>query len=426
MTAAVSRQEVYGFFGTLSELLRIAQRAILASKMRSFLTVLGIIIGVLSVVAVVSIIQGVFASIFAEFNSLGGDTMFVRPNYEMFTSRAEGVRRLKMRYEDAVAIKEGAPNEVKDVAPFIMQTDTIAYRGRRSTSQVIGTTEPYAPINNSFTQEGRFIGPMDVAARRKVCVIGLDILDKLDLPAQCVGTEIQIGRGTYTIVGVQEKKGGSFGQSQDDIIYIPLTTGIQQYGSSAGDSVFILIQARDSRRIDETVERVSGVLRRAHGIKFDQQDDFRVFTVEEARKMIKQFTNISFLIVTAVVSITLLVGGIGIMNIMLVSVTERTREIGIRMAVGAKRASILSQFLIESVTLSTLGGIIGLLMGVGISHLTVFILHKTASPNFPAANIPLWIVLLSLCFAAATGAIFGVYPAYKASRLDPIDALRYE
>ena len=424
--AAMNRQEVYGALGSFAELLRIALRAILANKMRSFLTVLGIIIGVLSVVAVVSIIQGVFASIFAEFNSLGGDTMFVRPNYEMFTSHQEGIKRLKMTYEDAVAIKEGAAAEVKDVAPFLMQTDIIAYRGRRSTTQIIGTTEPYAPINNSFTQEGRFLGPMDVTARRKVCVIGMDILDKLDLPSQCVGTEIQLGRGTYTIIGVQEKKRGSFGQSQDDLIYIPLTTAIQQYGSAAGDSVFILIQARDSKRVDETVERVSGVLRRAHGIKFDQQDDFRVFTVEEARKMIKQFTNISFLIVTAVVSITLLVGGIGIMNIMLVSVTERTREIGIRMAVGAKRTSILSQFLIESVTLSTLGGVLGLLVGVGISHLTVFILHKTASPNFPPAHVPIWVVLLGLGFAAGTGAIFGVYPAYKASRLDHIDALRYE
>jgi putative ABC transport system permease protein len=426
MSAAVGRAEIYGFWGAFSEQIRIALRAISASKTRSFLTVLGIIIGVLAVVAVVSIIQGVFASIFAEFNSLGGDTMFARPNYEMFTSRAEGVRRLKMTYADAVAIKEGASTEVKDVAPFIMQTDTIAYRGRRSTTQIIGTTEPYAPINNSFTQEGRFLGPMDVAARRKVCVIGLDILDKLDLPPQCVGTEIQIGRGTYTIVGTQEKKGGSFGESQDDIIYIPLTTAIQQYGSIAGDTVFILIQARDAKRVDETVERVSGVLRRAHGIKFDQQDDFRVFTVEEARKMIKKFTSISFLIVTAVVSITLLVGGIGIMNIMLVSVTERTREIGIRMAVGAKRSSILSQFLIESVTLSTLGGIVGLLVGVGFSHLVVFILHKTASPNFPPANVPLWVLLLGLGFSAATGTVFGVYPAYKASRLDPIDALRYE
>ena len=427
MTAAhLRKEEIYGFWGSVSEQVRIALRAILANKMRSFLTVLGIIIGVLAVVAVVSIIQGVFASIFAEFNSLGGDTMFVRPNYEMFTSRSEGVKRLKMTYSDAVAIKEGAPNAVKDVAPFIVRTDTIAYRGQKGSTQIMGTTEPYAPISNVFVQEGRFIGPMDVATRRKVCVVGLDVLDKLGMPSQCIGTEIQIGRGTYTIVGIQEKKGGSFGESQDDIIYIPLTTAIQQYGTDAAESVFILIQASDAKRIDETVERVSAVLRRTHGIKFDKQDDFRIFTVEEARRMIKQFTSISFLIVTAIVSITLLVGGIGIMNIMLVSVTERTREIGIRMAVGAKRSSILSQFLIESVTLSTMGGVIGLFVGIGISNLTVFILHKTASPNFPDANVPLWVILLSIGFAAFTGAAFGVYPAYKASRLDPIDALRYE
>ena len=425
MSAAVKKEEIYGLWGAAVELFRIALRAILGNKMRSFLTVLGIIIGVLAVVAVVSIMQGVFAAMFAEFNAFGADTMFIRPNYEMFKSHMEGVKRLKMTYEDALAIKEGAP-QVKDVAPFIMRTDTISYRGRRDATQIMGTTEPYLPINNLGLDEGRFIGPMDVASRRKVCVIGQDILDKLALPAQCLGEEIQIGRGTYTIVGIKEKQGGSFGQSQDDQIFIPLTTAIQQYGQDAANSVFIVVQVKDAKMMDDAVERISAVLRRVHGLRFGQQDDFRIFTTEEVRRIIKQFTGISTLVVTAIVCITLIVGGIGIMNIMLVSVTERTREIGIRMAVGAKRAHILYQFLIESVTLSTLGGVLGLFAGIGLAHLTVFILRKSVAESFPPAYIPVWIVFLSLGFAALTGAVFGVYPAVKASRLDPIEALRYE
>jgi len=425
VSAAASKQDIYGFWGSLVELLRIAMRAILANKMRSFLTVLGIIIGVLSVVAVVSIMQGVFAAMFAEFNAFGADTMFIRPNYEMFKSHQEGIKRLKMTYEDALAIRDGAP-QVKEVAPFIMQTDTIAYHGRRDSTRITGTTEPYAAMNSWNLESGRFIGPMDVASRRKVCIIGQDIVDKLALPAACLGEEIQIGRGTYTIVGVMEKKGGSFGQSEDDQVLMPLTTAIQQYGQDTANSVFIVVQVHDAKRMDDAVDRISTVMRRAHALRFGQQDDFRIFTVEMVKKMIDQFTGISTLVVTAIVCITLIVGGIGIMNIMLVSVTERTREIGIRMAVGAKRVHILYQFLIESVLLSTLGGVLGLFVGIGIAHLTVFTLRHTVAETFPAANIPIWVVVLSLSFAALTGAVFGVYPAFKASRLDPIDALRYE
>jgi putative ABC transport system permease protein len=421
----IRKDEIFGFWGTFTELVKISLRAILGNKMRSFLTVLGIIIGVLAVVTVLSIVQGIFASFFQEFETMGADTMFIRPNYEMFKSHVEGIRRLRMTYEDAVAVGLSV-KEVKDVAPFLMSSDTISYRGRKDATQIIGTTESYISVNNLGLDSGRFISPVDVSTRRKVCVIGRDIIDKLALPEQCLGEEIQIGRGTYAIIGVQEKKGGSFGESQDDIIYIPLTTGVQQYGQTAANQVFMVVQVKDAKRMDDAVDRISTALRKQHGLKFGAEDDFRIFTVEQIRKIIKQFTSISTLVVTAIVSITLIVGGIGIMNIMLVSVTERTREIGIRMAVGAKRQHILYQFLFESITLSTLGGIIGLISGWGLANGIVFILRKSVSESFPPAYVPLWIVFLSLLFAALTGAVFGVYPAYKASRLDPIDALRYE
>lgn len=424
-SAQIQKEEIFGLWGTFVELVKASLRAIMANKMRSFLTVLGIIIGVLAVVTVLSIIQGVFASFFKEFETMGADTMFIRPNYEMFKSHVEGIRRLKMTYDDALYVKENV-YDVKDVAPFLMSTDQISYRGKKDSTQIIGTTESYITVNNLGLDEGRFISSVDVATRRKVCVIGVDIIDKLALPPQCLGEEIQIGRGTYTIIGVQEKKGGSFGHSQDDIIFIPLTTGVQQYGQTVANQVFMVVQVKDVKKMDDSVDRISTALRRKHGLKFGQEDDFRIFTVEQVRKIIKQFTSISTLVVTAIVSITLIVGGIGIMNIMLVSVTERTREIGIRMAVGAKRRHILYQFLLESVTLSTLGGIIGLLSGWGLAHLIVFILRKNVAESFPPAYVPVWVIFLSLLFAALTGAVFGVYPAYKASRLDPIEALRYE
>lgn len=425
MNPKIKKEEIFGLWGTFVELLKVSLRAIMATKMRSFLTVLGIIIGVLAVVTVLSIIQGVFASFFREFETMGADTMFIRPNYEMFKSHVEGIRRLKMTYEDALYVKENV-KDVKEVAPFLLSTDQISYKSKKDTTQIIGTTESYISVNNLNLEEGRFFTAIDISSRKKVCVIGVDILDKLALPKQCIGMEIQIGRGTYTIIGIQEKKGGSFGQSQDDIIYIPLTTAIQQYGSNVANQVFMVVQVKDVKKMDDTVDKISSALRRAHGLKYGQEDDFRIFTVEQVRKIIKQFTSISTLVITAIVSITLIVGGIGIMNIMLVSVTERTREIGIRMAVGAKRKYILFQFLLESITLSTLGGIIGLLSGWGVAHLIVFILRKSVTETFPPAYVPLWVIVLSLIFAALTGAIFGVYPAYKASKLDPIEALRYE
>ncbi len=424
-SSSLKKEEVYGLWGTFVELLKVSLRAITASKMRSFLTVLGIIIGVLAVVTVLSIIQGIFSSFFAEFETMGSDTMFIRPNYEMFKSHSEGIRRLKMTYEDALSVEQNV-SDVKEVAPFLMSSDQISYRGKKDSTQIIGTTEKYLSINNLGLDNGRFLSPVDVLTRRKVCVIGRDIIDKLALPEQCLGEEIQIGRGTYIIIGIQEKRGGSFGQSQDDIIYIPLTAGIQQYGIAVSNQVFMVVKVKDVKKMDDSVDRISSQLRKQHGLKFGQEDDFKIFTMEQLRTMIKQFTSISTMVITAIVSITLIVGGIGIMNIMLVSVTERTREIGIRMAVGAKSKHILYQFLLESVTLSTLGGIIGVICGWGLSHLIVFILRKSVSETFPGAYIPFWIVLLSLAFAALTGAVFGVYPAYKASKLDPIEALRYE
>ncbi len=418
-------ERLYGFWGSVVELLRIAVRAIRANKMRSFLTTLGIIIGVLAVVAVVSIMQGMFQSVLGRFSALGGDSLFIQPNYHLYQDYSEAVRRLKLTYNDAMAVAQGVP-QVKQICPILTRQDTLTYRSHSDTTQVWGVSEAFASMNSMSPEVGRFLAPMDLAARRKVCVLGHDLLDKLALPDQCVGLQISIGHSTYTIMGVLAKKGGSVFGRADSYVYIPLTTAIQQYGQEAADSLLIQVQLHSAKQLDAATERITSVLRRQHSLRFGQTNDFEIVSQDQIMDQIKQISSVSTLVVGAIVGITLIVGGIGIMNIMLVSVTERTREIGIRMAVGAKRIHILYQFLIESVTLSTLGGIIGLAAGWGVSELTVTILRHTVSKTFPAAYVPVWVILLSLGFAAFTGAVFGVYPALKASRLDPIDALRYE
>ena len=359
MSAALTKEQIYGFWGTVGELLRIALQAILANKMRSFLTVLGIIIGVLSVVAVVSIMQGVFAAFFAELNQLGADTMFIRPNYEMFKSHAEGVKRLKMTYEDALAIKDGVP-QVKDVAPFLMRGDTISYRGRRDSTQIFGhhralphhqQPEPRRRAASSAP----WTWPPPEGLRHRA-----------GHPGQARPAEPVPGRGDPDRPGHLHHR-GHHGEAGRELRPEPGRPDLHppHDGHPAVRPGRRPTRSSSWRRCampSAWTTRWSAspqVLRRVHALKFGQQDDFRIFTVEQVKKIIDQFTGISTLVVTAIVCITLIVGGIGIMNIMLVSVTERTREIGIRMAVGAKRVHILYQFLIESVTLSTLGGVAG-------------------------------------------------------------------
>ena len=307
----------------------------------------------------------------------------------------------------------------KEVCPFLQRSDTIAYRGRRDTTQIVGTHESYAAINSFFPEYGRFLMPGDILAKRKVCVIGVDIIEKLGLPQDCLEKEIQIGRATYTIVGVMEKKGGTLGQSQDDIVFIPLPAAIVQYGRDVAEQLFVVMQIQDATKMEEALGQITTVLRREHGLKAGEPDDFRIITRDEVLEMVQQFTTTSTLVVAAIVGITLIVGGIGIMNVMLVSVTERTREIGLRKAVGATPRDILTQFLVEAVAITFLGGMTGIVLGATVSWLLTHI----AGWNTVIGSSS---ILLAFSFSVTVGILFGMWPAQKAARLNPIIALRYE
>ncbi len=253
-------------------------------------------------------------------------------------------------------------------------------------------------------------------------MIGPQTAAELKLGRRPLGKEIYVGNRQVTVIGVMEKKGQSLGMDLDDIVYVPFDLGIAMFGRAAGEAITLRIQARSAAAVDEVKDGVSRVLRQRHHLAKDQPDDFRVLAQDQVLKILNSILGAVTAAVGGVVSIALLVGGIGIMNIMLVSVTERTREIGLRKAVGARRGDVLVQFLIEAVALSGLGGFLGLAIGFGMGKGIAAILPG----NWPPAHVPLWAVVLAFGVSAAIGVLFGVYPAAKASRLDPIDALRFE
>jgi putative ABC transport system permease protein len=257
--------------------------------------------------------------------------------------------------------------------------------------------------------------------RRKVAVIGQEVAEELGL-TEPVGKEIYVGSLPVSIIGVMEKRGQALGQNMDDLVFIPFDTAVNLLGHSAGDQIQLRLQAVDAASVDQVKDGITHQLRLRHKIAEGQPNDFDVMLQDEILKSVGSILGMITTVVGAVVGVALLVGGIGIMNIMLVSVTERTREIGIRKAVGAKRQDVLVQFLIEAITLSLLGGAIGLLAGWGIGALVASLLPG----DWPPAHVPFWAILLAVGFSAVVGIFFGIYPAGKASRLDPIEALRYE
>ena len=277
---------------------------------------------------------------------------------------------------------------------------------------------------NHWVDHGRFFTPLDVEAKKRVCTIGEQIAEKLSLGDDPIGKTIRINDTAFTVVGIMESKGSSFGQDRDDLVLIPFSTAGLLYGADAMRSIRLDLQARDAARIDLAKEQIKEILRTRHQIKKGKKDDFRIILQEEILKTVSKVLTSTSLIMGAVVGIALLVGGIGIMNIMLVSVTERTREIGVRKAIGARRQDVMLQFLIEAITLSGVGGVLGIIGGMGLAAATRALIARWI--DFPQVFTPIWAIALAFGFCAILGVIFGIYPAAKASKLDPIDALRYE
>ncbi|MDT5157270.1 MAG: putative transport system permease protein [Acidobacteriota bacterium] len=409
------------------EIFRMALDSLRAHKFRSFLTVLGIVIGVAVVIVIASLLTGVRQSIVQVVEEFGTNNIYA---FHLSTGPSLGPRdaserqRKPLTAEDAEAISRLSP-AVEIVAPdlFVAWFDsTITYKGTNyRRGGVEGVTANYAAATNVSVRDGRFITEADDNNRRNVMVIGVNVVDALfpGREGDVVGTEVKLGGHPFEIIGVLEKrKNAIFGENdEDNSIYIPFRTAHEV--SPGSEYLMLVIRAR-SGQLRQALDQVEEVLRRRRGVKFNEPNNFDLGTADKIVQQFDSITGMIGLIAIAISSVGLLVGGIGVMNIMLVSVTERTQEIGVRKAIGARRRDIVRQFLYEAMTLTAMGGIIGVVFAVGISKIIAFLL-----PALPAA-IPLWAVIAGLLVSIFVGLVFGVWPARKASRLDPIECLRYE
>lgn len=389
-----------------------------ANKVRSLLTVLGIIIAVMSIITVVSFVQGM-GNYFTNFlRGLGTNLLVVYPEW-IRGPRGEYLRPAEMTIEDIQAVDIHA-SAIRRLTPRIVRRGTIEYgRQKQDGVTVICASQLFQPVRNFYVDRGRFFGAVDVDNAAQVCVLGREILRKLECDEDLVGDYVHIDGQRFKVVGLLESKGSFMGDNQDDLIIIPWTTGLKMYPSTR-DYMSFYLEAVDEEQIPEAEGQIVRILRQRHGLKPGERNDFGIFKQDQVLQEFGKVKIIATSVLAGIVSISLLVGGIGIMNVMLVSVTERTREIGLRKSVGARRRDILSQFLTEAVVLSTVGGVIGIALGYFIGF--VASLH----PQMVEVNVPLWSVVLALGFSAGVGIFFGIIPAFKAAIVHPIDALRHE
>jgi putative ABC transport system permease protein len=403
----------------LNELLGVGLQALSRNRMRSALTVLGIVIGVAAVIATLAIGQGAREAVQAQIRSLGANTMTVMSG----TVSAGGVRMAAganntLTVEDAEAIKRECP-AIQAVAPTVRTSAQVVYGANNWATQVQGTTADFTIVRAWPVGSGVFITDSDVRGAAKVCVLGANVAQQLFGDADPVGTMVRIKDMPFRVVGVLSVKGGQgWGGSQDDVVMVPLTTAQRKLtGRTTVNS--ISLSAVSEREVTDAEDQITDLLRQRHRIRPGADQDFVLFTQREIATSAEETSKVMTTLLASIAAVSLLVGGIGIMNIMLVSVTERTREIGIRRAIGARRSDILMQFLAESAFLSLAGGALG--VGLGIAT-------ATAVTNF--ARWPTMIqpasVALAFGFATAIGLFFGYYPALRASTLDPVEALRYE
>lgn len=407
---------------SLIESFRSAISSVRAHGFRSFLTTLGIIIGVSSTIAVVSVIQGLSYSINQQFEGFGSNSISIR-SYTPRSERLKG-KIARITPDDVLAIRknaEGIEYITPQLGSNIGGTSALKYKGNQSFAQVAGSTYSYQNVQNIDMKFGRFITYGDNESRRKVVVIGDKLREELELPDDPVGEFVNFAGEWLKIVGLAEPKGSFFGFSQDNFAILPYNTMQSLNGNLIEPDIFVQLQLKDIEKLGQIKDRLTRTLRKQHRLAPGEDDDFKIETPEQLTSGISQLIDTMTVVLGGIVSISLLVGGIGIMNIMLVSVTERTREIGICKAIGAKRHHILLQFLIEAIVLSLLGGVIGIALGYGLGMLAA-----ASMPGFPPANVPLWAVGIAFGFSAFVGVLFGIIPAAKAANLDPIDALRYE
>jgi len=411
-----------------AQTVRTALAALTANKMRSSLTVLGVIIGVTAVISLMSIGRGSQAAITSNIESLGSNLLFVRPG----ASTEAGVRgaqgsAISLTLEDAEALadRQLAP-AVAGVAPQV-QTFAQVVAGKKNTrTQVLGVTPEYQSVRNFPVATGVFISSSQVKSSSMVAVLGSNVAETLFGQMIPVGQSIKINGRQFKVIGVLQSKGGTGFGMTDDVVLAPITTVQKRLSSqrtAAGQQSVqtINVQAASAKETDAAIQQIASILRQRHRIV--GEDDFTISSQQETIDALQQSTQVWVVFLGAIAGISLLVGGIGIMNIMLVSVTERTREIGVRKAVGAKRRDILLQFLVEAALLSLTGGGIGVLVGWGVSH---FVSGLNLGGQAIRTVVSADTVILAVSVSAAIGILFGLYPAYRAARLNPIEALRYE
>ena len=390
-----------------------------ANKGRSVLTTLGIIIAVTSIITVVSFVQGFGNSMTDMVRGYGTQYMVVHPHRPR-GSHATGVGRVTLDLADINAVRTECTN-IHRITPFVYTHDAEIVYGREQAKDVPvrGVTEVYQTIRNFFVDEGRFFGPVDVDQGANVIVLGRTLLKTLECDESIIGEHVYLDDERFLVIGLLQSKGSLFGNDQDDTVMIPFTTAVNLYPQRRRSMPF-LAEATSEDDIDAAEAQIRRVLRSRHGLQPGQPDDFEISRQDQTLEKFDKIRNIASGMLGGIVGISLLVGGIGIMNVMLVSVSERTHEIGLRKSVGARRRDIMLQFLTEAVVLCTLGGLAGVGLGYVISY--VASLH----PKMVAVEVPLWSVVLALGFSAGAGIVFGIIPAFKAAILHPIDALRHE
>lgn len=400
------------------ESMRSALLSIRSHAFRSFLTTLGIIIGVAAVIAVVSLLQGFSHSVTNQFKGLGTNSIIVS-SHTPYKQWLLG-KRAKLTQADYEAIRKRIRG-INHVTPVIRLTGTFQYHNQSTTTRAFGTTDAYAQLEQAYPVRGRFFNLSDQKNRRRVIVIGHTVSENLHMPDNPVGQFIRFNSEWFRIIGVLGQRGQVFGRDEDDMAAIPYSTALSISSSRGPANIRVILKADKLSHIDSIKTQISQLLRKRHHLGPDMQDDFRIRTSQQLMSTVTGILGTITLVLSGIVGISLLVGGIGIMNIMLVSVTERTREIGICKSLGARRRDILLQFLIESVVLSLLGGIIGIILGYAIGIGASYIM-----PAFGNASVPWWVIVLAFAFSAGVGVVFGIIPAAKAARMNPIDALRYE
>ena len=399
------------------------------NKMRSALTMLGIIIGVASVIIMMSLGRAAQNLIIGQISSLGSNNIYVEPGSPSGSFSQQSIDQLNqksLKYSDALAIKKDPG--VQQVSVMVYGNGRAAYQSTDKKITFIGIDEGVMEISNLSIMYGRPINDDDIKGMARVVVLGYKLAKDLFEEDDPINKTISIKNLNLKVVGVLEEKGGQIFQTFDDYAYIPVTT-VQKLMLGIDYVNAILVKAKDEKSIDQVVESARLILRDRHKIYNPEgdlaKDDFKVMSQVEMADMLKQITGVLTAFLSSIAAIALVVGGIGIMNIMLVSVTERTREIGLRKAVGARNKDIMKQFLIESVTLTLFGGILGFIFGISVSLASTFAMSKLLNTNWVFA-IPFGAVVLAFGVATAIGLIFGIYPAKKAAKLNPIEALRHE